>query len=65
VKNKEYKNMQSYPALELFAELLVPSLSGFEGKVADVIRKRITKLGYDPIIDPAGNIQVCFCRSYG
>ena len=50
--------MHSYPAIELFNELLVPSLSGFEGKVAEVIRKRITKLGYNPIDDPAGNIQV-------
>lgn len=50
--------MNSYPALELFAELLVPSLSGNEEKITGVIRKKLANLGYEPITDPAGNIQV-------
>jgi len=54
--------MNSYPALELFAELLVPSLSGNEEKITEVIRKKLANLGYEPITDPAGNIQV---RSHG
>ena len=50
--------MKSNPTLELFTELLVPSLSGNEEKVAGVIQKKLADLGYEPITDPAGNIQV-------
>ena len=50
--------MDLHPALELFAELLVPSLSGSEGKLAAVIQKKLAELGYDPIFDHSGNILV-------
>ena len=56
--------MNSYPALELFAELLVPSPSGREERIAEVIRKKLADIGYEPITDPAGNIQVHLTGKY-
>ena len=58
LRKKETMNTNSYPALDLFAELLVPSLSGSEETIAGIIQKKLSDLDFDPITDPAGNIQV-------
>ena len=50
--------MLQYPAIELFEELLVPSPSGSEQNVAEIIRNKLTNVGYAHITDPAGNIFV-------
>ncbi len=47
-----------HPALRLFEELLVPSPSGREWDLADVVRKHLAALGYDYRTDGAGNILV-------
>jgi putative aminopeptidase FrvX len=50
--------MPQHPAIKLFEELLVPSLSGGEKGVAEIIRNKITKYGYAQETDPAGNVIV-------
>jgi len=47
-----------HPTLEIFSELLVPSLSGSESQLADLIRKRLDQIDYAHTTDPAGNVQV-------
>jgi putative aminopeptidase FrvX len=47
------------PVLDLFAELLaVPSPSGREGQMAQLIHDKVAGWGYDPHIDAAGNVLV-------
>src|SRR5579872_5098113 len=54
-----YKEITDYPALSLFAELLaVPSPSGCEGRLAQVIRRKLDAWGYAHQTDPAGNLIV-------
>lgn len=50
--------MNAHPALALFEELLVPSPSGREWDLADVVRQKLASLGYDYRTDGAGNILV-------
>lgn len=52
---------ESHPAITLFKELLaVPSPSGREHQLADVIRHKLTGWGYLPEVDGAGNVFVRF-----
>jgi putative aminopeptidase FrvX len=49
----------SHPTLQLVNELLdVPAPSGGEGRLAEVVRAHVTRMGYRPETDPAGNISV-------
>jgi putative aminopeptidase FrvX len=50
--------MTQSPAIALFKELLVPSPSGSETGVAEIIQNKLTDIGYAHEIDPAGNIRV-------
>jgi putative aminopeptidase FrvX len=50
--------MTDHPALSLFRKLLVPSPSGDENRVGDVIRNELDSIGYAHNTDPAGNIIV-------
>jgi putative aminopeptidase FrvX len=50
--------MPQHPAIELFEELLVPSLSGSEQGVAEIVRDRLAQIGYEHETDPAGNVVV-------
>jgi len=50
--------MDKHPIFELFKTLLVPSPSGYESQLADVIRIQLEKTGSDHETDPAGNILV-------
>jgi len=47
-----------HPALELFKELLVPSPSGFEHRLADVVRQKLDQLGFSHETDAGGNVLV-------
>ncbi len=47
-----------HPALVLFRALLVPSPSGREQAMAQVVRDHLGGLGYRPETDPAGNVLV-------
>lgn len=52
-------NQYSHPALEIFSELLsVPAPSGNEEKVAAIVQSRLEAIGYQPEVDPAGNVIV-------
>lgn len=51
-------DMAAHPAISLFKELLVPSPSGREWDLADVVRRKLSGLGYDYRTDGAGNILV-------
>ncbi len=50
--------MLQHPAIALFEELLVPSLSGNEQKVTEIIRIKLTDAGYTHETDAAGNVLV-------
>ena len=50
--------MRQHTAIELFAELLVPSLSGSENGVARIIRDKLRSIGYTCETDPAGNVMI-------
>lgn len=52
--------MTESPIIKLFEELLLPSPSGDEVRVADIIRNKLEKMGYAHITDPAGNIFTRF-----
>jgi putative aminopeptidase FrvX len=48
-----------HPALSLLRELLsVPSPSGREERLAEIVRRHLTDMGYEPETDPAGNVLV-------
>jgi putative aminopeptidase FrvX len=48
-----------HPTLRVIDELLdVPAPSGGEAQLADLVRAHVTRLGYCPETDPAGNITV-------
>jgi putative aminopeptidase FrvX len=47
------------PILALFTELLsIPAPSGYEGRIAELVRNKITQWGYAPQTDGAGNVTV-------
>lgn len=50
--------MSEHQALELFSQLLLPSLSGDEIRVASAIKSHLNLLGYPTRIDSAGNVIV-------
>jgi len=50
--------MHTHPALQHFSDLLLPSPSGDEGRVADVLRTKLESLGFQPHTDQAGNLIV-------
>lgn len=51
--------LSDYPTLVLISELLdAPSPSGREERVAAIVRKKVTELGYDSETDGAGNVLV-------
>lgn len=48
-----------HPALRLFDELLsVPSPSGREERLAEIVRGKLSAMGYEHETDPAGNVMV-------
>ncbi len=51
-------NLKDHPVLSLFTELLVPSPSGREGKLAAIVREKLDELGYSHQTDGAGNLTV-------
>lgn len=54
-----YPQITNHPALSLFSELLaVPSPSGREERVAQIIRDKLNDWGYDHQTDGAGNVIV-------
>ena len=54
-----YSLIHNHPAISLFEELLqAPSVSGHEGKVATLVRARLSMMGYDAETDAAGNVLV-------
>ena len=51
--------LSHYPSLALISELLdVPSPSGREEQVAEIIRQKTRALGFEPETDGAGNVLV-------
>ena len=58
IRNNKGKKMTLHPALEIFTELLVPSISGDEKRVASILRKKLNLIGYSTESDPAGNLLV-------
>jgi len=53
------KHSANHPALDLFAELLaVPSPSGREERMAQIVRDKVAAWGYDSETDSAGNVLV-------
>jgi len=56
--DKKENRMSHHPAIALFEELLVPSPSGSEKNVAEIIKIKLNDIGYTHEIDPAGNIHV-------
>lgn len=51
--------LTDHPALSLFTELLaVPSPSGREEQVAQIVREKVESWGYRPHTDGAGNVMV-------
>jgi len=50
--------MLDHPAVKLFIDLLLPSLSGDETRVAEKVRSQLDEIGYAHVTDPAGNILV-------
>ena len=54
-----YPDLDDHPALSLFNELLaVPSPSGREEQVAQIVRSKLETWGYTPHTDGAGNVLV-------
>ncbi|MFN8440923.1 MAG: M20/M25/M40 family metallo-hydrolase [Caldilineaceae bacterium] len=54
-------NHQSHPAVTLLSELLaVASPSGYEGRLAEIVRTKLSGFGYQPETDGAGNVFVRF-----
>jgi putative aminopeptidase FrvX len=51
-------DLKSHPTISLFQELLVPSPSGCEKGVPDIIRLKLTEYDFTFETDPAGNIIV-------
>jgi putative aminopeptidase FrvX len=57
--NLESSPLPDHPALALFAELLsVPAPSGYEQRMAELVRSRVESLGYTQRSDGAGNVIV-------
>jgi putative aminopeptidase FrvX len=50
--------MMDHPAVSLFNELLVPAPSGREEQLAEIIREKLSALGYAHETDGAGNVIV-------
>ena len=50
--------MHQHPAIQLFEELLIPAPSGSEQGVAEIIRNKLSSMGFPHETDPAGNVLV-------
>ncbi|MFT5193237.1 MAG: putative aminopeptidase FrvX [Cellvibrionaceae bacterium] len=54
-------NLENQTVLDHFSDLLaVPSPSGYEQAVAQVVRNKVEAIGYTAEIDPSGNVLVRF-----
>ena len=50
--------MNQHPTLQHFSDLLLPSPSGDESRVSDILRTKLESLDYQPKTDQAGNLIV-------